>query len=188
MNVCSTYLENQLDLENCVDVMTLAETYSLPRLRKIVYRYVSQNISKLSNISAIVERLTAEQMDHLLTSEFPVDVPELRILDFVLSWLEKLKDKRTQSNNYLNEISHKLFRKLIWKQIGQEELKSYITSQMHIDVAHDKPILSQLLSIKSHYCDKDETQEEFETPSAGLVNLRGLESALIAVSKGKEGK
>ena len=186
MNVCSTYLENQLDLENCVDVMTLAETYSLPRLRKIVYRHVSQNISKLSNNSAIVERLTAEQMDHLLTSEFPVDVPELRILDFVLSWLGKFKDKRTQTNNYQNEISHKLLRKLIWKQIGQEELKSYITSQMHyIDVAHDKPILSQLLSIKSHYCDKDENQEEFETPSAGLVNLRGLESALIAVSKDK---
>merc|ERR1719266_1119754 len=116
VNVCSTYLENQLDLENCVDVMTLAETYSLPRLRKIVYRYVSQNISKLSNNSAIVERLTAEQMDHLLASEFPVDVPELRVLDFVLFWLGKFKDKGTQSNNDLNEISHKLLRKLIWRQ------------------------------------------------------------------------
>ena len=132
MNVCSTYLENQLDLENCVDVMTLAETYSLPRLRKIVYRYVSQNISKLSNISAIVERLTAEQMDHLLTSEFPVDVPELRILDFVLSWLGKFKDKRTQSNNYLNEISHKLFRKLIWKVFGNLDFVTYTATNFRL--------------------------------------------------------
>ena len=185
MKVCSTYLENQLDLENCVDIMTLAETYSLPRLRKIVYRYVSQNISKLSNEPSTVERLTAEQMDHLLASEFPVDVPELRILDFVLFWLGKFKDKGTQSNNDLNEISHKLLRKLIWRQIGQEELKCYIASQMHyIDVSNEKPILSQLLSIKSHYCDKYDIAEEFDAPSAGLVNLRGLESALIAVSNG----
>ena len=182
MNVCSTYLENQLDLENCVDVMTLAETYSLPRLRKIVYRYVSQNISKLSSESSITDRLTAEQIDHLLSSEFPVDVPELKVLDFVLSWLSKFKHKTNQTN-YSNEMSHKLLRKLIWKQIGEDELKSYISSQMnYIDVVNKKPILSQLMSIKAQYCDKIEINQESETPSAGLVNLRGLESALVAVS------
>ena len=182
MNVSSTYLENQLDLENCVDVMTLAETYSLPRLRQIVYRFVSQNISKLSNNPSIIDRLTAEQIDHLLVSEFPVDVSELQILDFVLSWLDKIKHK-TNQNNHLNELSHRLLRKLIWEQIGQDELKSYISSQMHyIDVVHKKPILSQLMSIKAHYCDKDNNDEESEKPAAGLVNLRGLESALIAVN------
>ena len=36
--------------------------------------------------------------------------------------------------------------------------------------------------IKAHYCDIDTKEEELETISAGLVNLRGLESALIAVS------
>ena len=182
MNVCSTYLENQLDLENCVDVMTLAETFSLPRLRQIVYRHVSQNISKLSSNSVLIDRLSAEQIEHLLSSEFPVDVPELQVLDFVLTWLFKLKNESNQTN-YSNEISHNLLRRLIWKHIGNDDLKRYISSQMHYtDVANKKPILSQLLSIKAHYCDIDTKEEELETISAGLVNLRGLESALIAVS------
>merc|ERR1719189_76363 len=51
----------------------------------------------------------------------------------------------------------------------------------YIDVSNEKPILSQLLSIKSHYCDKYDIEEEFDAPSPGLVNLRGLESALIAI-------
>ena len=162
--------------------MTLAETYSLPRLRKVVYRFVSQNISKLSSNAFIMGRLTVEQMDHLLTSEFPVDVPELKVLDFVLTWLGKMKPKIDQ-NNQLNELSHRLLRKLIWKQIGQDELKSYISSQMHyVDVVHRKPILSQLMSIKELYCAPDTNENDSEIPINGLVNLRGLESALIAVN------
>ena len=181
VNVCSTYLENQLDLENCVDIMTLAETFMLPRLKKIAYRYVSQNISKLSTNSSIIERLTADQMYHLLESEFPVDIPELKVLDFVLSWLEKFRHKTNQTN-FLNEVSHKLLRKLFWKHIGKEELNNYITSQSNcINGTHKKLILSQLLSIKTHYCDKQNSQDEVQVPSSGLVNLRGLESALIAV-------
>ena len=97
-------------------------------------------------------------------------------------FLLKLKNKSNQTN-YSNEISHKLLRRLIWKHIGNDDLKRYISSQMHYtDVANKKPILSQLLSIKAHYCDIDTNEEELETISAGLVNLRGLESALIAVS------
>ena len=179
MNVCSTYLENQLDLENCVDIMTLAENFMLPRLKQICYRFVSQNISKLSNNSSVIERLTADQMDNLLVSEFPVDIPELKVLDFVLSWLEKFRQK-TNKNNFLNETSHKLLRRLFWKQIGNEELNNYITSQSNYGT-HKKLILSQLMSIKTHYCDKQNSEEETEIPSSGLVNLRGLESALIAV-------
>ena len=179
MNVCSTYLENQLDLENCVDIMTLAETFMLPRLKKITYRFVSQNISKLSNNSSIIERLTADQIDHLLESEFPVDISELKILDFVLTWLEKFRHK-TNQNNFLNETSHKLLRKLFWKQIGNEELSNYISSQSNYG-SHKKLILSQLMSIKTHHCDKQNSEEEPEIPSSGLVNLRGLESSLIAV-------
>ena len=129
-----------------------------------------------------MDRLTAEQMDQLLTSEFPVDVPELKVLDFVLTWLGKIKHK-TDQNNQLNELSHRLLRKLIWKQIGKDELKSYISSQMHfIDVVHRKPILSQLMSIKELYCAQDTTENDSEIPINGLVNLRGLESALIAVN------
>ena len=33
IGACSAYLRRQLDMINCVDVITLAETYALPRLR-----------------------------------------------------------------------------------------------------------------------------------------------------------
>ena len=34
----SDYLETHLDMDNCLDVVTLAETFSLDRLKRTVYR------------------------------------------------------------------------------------------------------------------------------------------------------
>ena len=35
--LCSSYLESGLDLENCVDILSLADTFSLQKLRPQVY-------------------------------------------------------------------------------------------------------------------------------------------------------
>ena len=180
VNVCSTYLENQLDLENCVDVMTLAETYTLTRLKRIVYRFVSQNISKLSNNSTIAERLTAEQIEHLLTADFPVDVTEIKVLAFILSWIT-VKHKESQGN-WLSEKAYRLLRKLEWTQIGEEELRNYISSQLcYSDTVKRKHLLNELMSIKAQYCDTEGNGKKADELTAGLINSRGLESALIAV-------
>ena len=60
IGACSAYLRRQLDMINCVDVITLAETYALPRLRRFAYNYISENFQDhdYSFGPVIVRRLT----------------------------------------------------------------------------------------------------------------------------------
>ena len=37
VDLCSSYLESGLDLENCVDILSLADTFSLQKLRPQVF-------------------------------------------------------------------------------------------------------------------------------------------------------
>ncbi|EEC01886.1 conserved hypothetical protein [Ixodes scapularis] len=64
------YLQDQLDLENCIDVATLAETYSLRRLRKRVYRFICTNLHQFAE-TAEFQRLSPHQLEHLLACDFP---------------------------------------------------------------------------------------------------------------------
>ena len=185
VNVCSSYLEDQLDLENCVDVMTLAETFSLIRLRRIVYRFVSQNISKIcTSNSHVIQRLTANQMHHLLASEFPVDVPEIKVLDFVLSWSFQ-SGSNVDHNNRLNDDDYRLLKQIKWAQISVDELQNYVFMQdNHIgDGVGRKYLLSELMLIQAQHHDTEEDKQIHQQMNAVLINSRGLESALIAVIK-----
>lgn len=70
-----------------MDIVTIAETYSLVDLRKNVYRFVSENLSSLSR-SPEFHRLSPGQLEHLLDCDFPVNVPEERLLEILLNWLD----------------------------------------------------------------------------------------------------
>ena len=63
IGACSAYLRRQLDMINCVDVITLAETYALPRLRRFAYNYISENFMNLTRQQ--INRLTLEQVHTL---------------------------------------------------------------------------------------------------------------------------
>ena len=39
VRLCSRYLHTNLDLDNCRDILSLADTFSLPQLRHNVLRY-----------------------------------------------------------------------------------------------------------------------------------------------------
>ena len=60
IGACSAYLKRQLDMINCVDVITLSENYALPRLRKFAYNHISQNFMNLTDKQ--LHRLTLEQV------------------------------------------------------------------------------------------------------------------------------
>ncbi|GIX76485.1 kelch-like protein 26 [Caerostris extrusa] len=48
VEACSSYLKEQLDLDNCVDVATIAEIYSLHKLLKDVYLFMCGNLRKFA--------------------------------------------------------------------------------------------------------------------------------------------
>ena len=60
IGACSTYLQRQLDMINCVDVITLAENYALPRLRRFAYNFISENFNQLTRQQ--INRLSIEQV------------------------------------------------------------------------------------------------------------------------------
>ncbi|KAK3872770.1 hypothetical protein Pcinc_022165 [Petrolisthes cinctipes] len=86
VEACSTYLQTQIDLDNCVDIATIAETYSLGRLRGRVYAFMSGHLQQLGR-TADFQRLSVGQLVHLLSCDFPVDCGEAQVLGVVAGWL-----------------------------------------------------------------------------------------------------
>lgn len=85
IQACSSYLKTQIDIENCVDIATIAEIYSLSQLRMKVYRYMSGHLLEFSSSSEFY-RLTPQQLENLLAYDFPVDCSEADVLRTVLAW------------------------------------------------------------------------------------------------------
>ena len=77
-----------MDLDNCIDIATLAELYSLSQLRKRVYRFMCAHLSEFSR-SPDFQRLSPLQLEHLLACDFPVDCSETQVLNIVIQWIKK---------------------------------------------------------------------------------------------------
>ncbi len=162
IGLCSAYLRRQLDLLNCVDVITLSETYALPRLRRFAYNFVSQNFMNLTTQQ--INRLSLEQLDHLLGGDFPINASELSVLYVVLQWIE------TSRMNAVETTSNVLLSRIDFAQIAQQDLKLLMTQ------THNTHVLS-LLQDKLSNCDKlIKFRDDY-----GLLNLRGMTLSIVKV-------
>lgn len=85
VHTCSTFLETQIDIENCVDLVTIAEIYSLSQLREKVYKFMSSHLLEFSLTNEFY-RLSGPQLEKLLAYQFPVDCSEADVLKIVVSW------------------------------------------------------------------------------------------------------
>ena len=88
IGACSAYLRRQLDMINCVDVITLAETYALPRLRRFAYNYISENFMNLTRQQ--MNRLTLEQV-------FYRSLKNLFFIEIIHALACRLKDIKSES-------------------------------------------------------------------------------------------
>lgn len=70
-----------------MDIVTLAETYSLYELKKRVYRFICSNLMKFSHTPDF-QRLSESQLEYILSCDYPVDCPEADVLHIVLQWIE----------------------------------------------------------------------------------------------------
>ncbi|KAL7633189.1 UNVERIFIED_CONTAM: hypothetical protein RMT77_016559 [Armadillidium vulgare] len=159
IQACSNYLQAQLDLDNCVDVSMLAETYSLYSLRKKVTAFMSAHLHQFSQ-TADFQRLNASQLTHLLSCDFPVDCSEAQVLDIVLDWLQYDWNKRAaHCPTLLSSIN--------WNEVP----KALIQKVERLITGLSSPQL-RLSSL--------EMPLSPSTPQ-GLVNTRGLELAVVKV-------
>ncbi|MCL4135156.1 UNVERIFIED_CONTAM: hypothetical protein GTU68_026110 [Idotea baltica] len=153
IQACSNYLQAQLDLDNCVDVTTLAETYSLHSLRKKVSAFMCANLFEFSRTPDF-HRLTPTQLLHLLSCDFPVDCSEARVLEIVVAWLQ---------HSWAERLPHApaLLTPINWKEVPKA-----LTQRVERLFTVRLPPLEPLPAPA--------------TPQ-GLVNTRGLELAVVKV-------
>ncbi|KAL1132347.1 hypothetical protein AAG570_010303 [Ranatra chinensis] len=164
VEACSNYLQSQLDIENCVDIATISETYSLSQLRTVVYRYMCSHLVELAR-SAEFACLHPQQLEHLLACEFPVDCPEADVLDITLRWFQ-LSPPDTHRNLWLR----RLLRKINFSEVSWWEVDSLVESQDHLVT---RLVYSEAVRQNRDTC--------IVTPPPGLplINSRGMELAIV---------
>ncbi|XP_046680622.1 kelch-like protein 26 [Homalodisca vitripennis] len=163
VEACSNYLQSQLDLENCVDIATISETYSLSQLRGVVYRFMCGHLVEFSR-SAEFARLHPAQLEHLLACDFPVDCPEADVLAVTLRWLSH------ESHSRGCGWAVRLLRRIHLSQVSRWELEGVLR---RTDQQLARLVLSEYLRQSRH--------RPLPALPSPLVNNRGMELAVVKV-------
>ena len=87
MSQCSRYLHSNLDLDNCRDILSLADTFSLAKLKHNVLRYICENLTQFCQTTEFLA-LEVAQLLSLLNSNFPINMSESDLLAATADWIE----------------------------------------------------------------------------------------------------
>ncbi|KAL3268587.1 hypothetical protein HHI36_007695 [Cryptolaemus montrouzieri] len=171
IQTCSNYLEAEIDIDNCVDIATIAETYSLGVLKMEVYRFMNENLLAFSNTSEFY-RLTATQLEMLLAYDLPVDCSECEVLRIVLNWF-------FYNTNAVLHIqvpnTVRIFQHIHFKNIPRRKLQSILH-----DIVEDQKCDWELYKIIVSEIYTQMSIEESKTPIS-LLNSRGMELAVLKI-------
>ncbi|GAB6023767.1 hypothetical protein CHUAL_014220 [Chamberlinius hualienensis] len=167
VEACSRYLQEQLDLENCVDLLNIAETYSLHQLSNHAYQFMCSCLCHFSQAPDF-QRLSASQLEHLLKCDFPVDCNESHVLKIVTGWLEFSLDERLQYARQLLSSIH-------FEEIPSHKIMEF--TKLHIFHTIFSTATFQLQK-RLHNIN---SRHHVEGSPATLVNSRGMELAIVKV-------
>lgn len=165
VDACLNFLEGELDMENCIDMLIIAENYSLISLRDKVLKFICQRISEISRGGEFL-RLQKHQVMQLLISDFPVDCSEAEILRIILNWILKC-DK-----NSIDDVE-KLLAHVNFKDIPVNEIER-VTKLLEIKRCDE--IFAKIWSLVVVPSTKTHMLNEQK-----LLNQRGMELAIIKI-------
>ncbi|KAK9890689.1 hypothetical protein WA026_012041 [Henosepilachna vigintioctopunctata] len=168
IETCSNYLETQIDLDNCADIATIAETYSLGMLKMEVYRFMNENLLAFSSTSEFY-RLTHSQLETLLAYDLPVDCSESEVLNIVLNWFY------FNSANVQVLDAVRIFRHIHFKDIPRRKLQT----ALH-DIIENKKCDWELYRIILTEIYSQMSSDENQAPTK-LLNSRGMELAVLKI-------
>lgn len=170
---CSAYLESQIDMENCVDIATLADLYSLNNLKYKTYRYICAHLEEFSMTSER-DNLSCEQLEYILSCDYPVDCSEVTVLQIVADYCVK---KKVSLDDAL-----KLFTNIRFDQIKTIDLHvwprfDYIDESIHSPYYNVMRTagFQQKKTCKKKYLNCDLLKSNI------LTNTRGMELALVKI-------
>lgn len=172
VEACSQYLQEQIDLENCVDIATIAETYCLHPLRKQVYQFMCRCLYRFSQ-SPDFQRLSLSQLEHLLKCDFPVDCDETEVLGIVTRWLEFNTERIPYARQLLASIHFEEIPSPRIAEFMESQLfKAIFSCMMQFHPGENKPLLRSFqMYLNENAC----------CSSAALLNSRGMELAIVKV-------
>lgn len=93
VDACLNYLEGEIDIENCIDILIISENYSLDALRDKILKFICAHIQEISKSSEFF-RLQEHQVNELLSSDLPVDCSEVEMLQIVMTWVIQCDNRR----------------------------------------------------------------------------------------------
>ena len=172
IEACAKFLFSEIDLENCVDIATISETYSLLPLRKYAYCFMARSLDKLACLREF-QRLSAAQLEHLLHGAFPVECSEADVLQAVTTWIHYDRASRGQYVQRLLGLVH-------FNRVPLDDLLNVLntnTSELKDSCPEYSDYIQRILAKQDCW----DMFRDTETVDAGLINLRGLEKALVNI-------
>lgn len=173
VDACTDYLQSHLDMDNCVDLTTISDTFCLRKLSQTCYRFICANLTKFS-VTNEIKRLTWQQLNQVLSCDFPVDCTEEMVLKIVLEWIHSKKVDIKKAHTVLNNV----------------RLSDIIRSDMlevleESSFPKDSPIIMATISLalsQKRLRRLQKTTATFPiTNNNQLTNYRGMELALVNV-------
>lgn len=175
IQACSNYLQSQIDLDNCVDIATIAETYSLTVLKTKVYRYMSGHLLEFSN-SPEFYRLTPVQLENLLAYDFPVDCSEADVLRIVLAWFFHVDNHELDVRI---EYAVRIIKYIHFNEISKRKLDSLL-DKFFENRNYEFQILNKII-LQQMYLQTGSTRSQLPTIVGTLLNSRGMEMAVLKI-------
>eukprot|EP00092_Neocalanus_flemingeri_P004041 GFUD01004350.1.p1 GENE.GFUD01004350.1~~GFUD01004350.1.p1 ORF type:complete len:633 (+),score=147.40 GFUD01004350.1:208-2106(+) len=158
--LCAQYLDTNLDLENCVDILTLADTFTLQKLRHNVLKFLSENLQQFCKTPEF-HRLDSSQITSLLHSNFPINMSESDVLVAAASWIE-----------------HDLTARLHWAGQVVDGVRLVDIPSQDILQIMDRPGLKK---IKDKLAALERLSPLRQSDTHKMVNSRGMEMAVVKV-------
>ncbi|CRK90421.1 CLUMA_CG004150, isoform A [Clunio marinus] len=162
LTACLNFLEMELDTENCVDMLIIAENYSLTSLHEKILKFICAHIMEISKGNDFF-RLQGQQLEQLLSSDLPVDCSEVEILKIILTWILKC-DK--------NFDCVWMFRHLNFHDIPVNEVEKVLKT---LEIKRSDELYHHVWSLVV-----SQTISQVESDHK-LLNRRGLELAIIKI-------
>lgn len=164
VEACVNFLKSHIVLTNCVDMLTIAELFTLDDLTSYIYKYISNNFSSIG-ISAEFCKLSDSQLLKLLQMNYAVDCTETDVLSAVIGWI----------------VHHHGYH----PKMAEEILSQLNFSSMTLQGIHLIPNATDLKKMLGDQENADFMQKFLKNVSSsprqvpGLINVRGFTESVM---------
>ncbi|CAH1249148.1 KLHL9 [Branchiostoma lanceolatum] len=100
---CHEYLISIVDVDNCVDIGKIAQTFSLLDLRSVVDRFMLRRFSVLADQDDF-QRLSIDELSALLESDDLCTCSEIEVFEAVVKWLEYDSSRQKHMSELMSRV------------------------------------------------------------------------------------